>query len=211
MKVKLRSDSVEIAGYVHAVARNSRMIPDDHGYPIRERIQPGVFGRALQEKRDAGFNIPILLNHDSTRVIAEDRVNATLEEDSIGLHAVATITDPEVVEKARARKLSGWSFGFYLRDFREEYTDSGRVRIVTDMDLREVTLADDTRTPVYAGTSVHARADEQPEVIQLRTVDNDVIFTDVTEDAPDPEPEPEQRAEIDYSDCYDRINKLRDR
>lgn len=211
MKVKLRSDSVEIEGYVNAVDRNSRMITDDNGYPIRERIQPGVFGRALQEKREAGFNIPVLLNHDSTRVIAEDGVTATLEEDSIGLHAVATITDSEVVEKARARKLSGWSFGFYLRDFREEYTDSGRVRIVTDMDLREVTLADDTRTPVYAGTSVHARADEQPEVIQLRTVDNDVIFTDVTEDAPDPEPEPEQRAEIDYSDYYNRINKLRDR
>ena len=209
MKVKLRSDSVEIEGYVNAVDRNSRMITDDDGYPIRERIQPGVFGKALQEKRDAGYNIPILLNHDSTRVIAEDRVNATLEEDSIGLHAVATITDPEVVAKARDRKLSGWSFGFIRRDFREEYTDSGRVRIVTDMDLREVTLADDTRIPVYAGTSVHARADEAPEVIQLRTMDNDVIITDVTDDAPDSEPE--QRAEIDYSDYYNHISKLRDR
>ena len=209
MKVKLRSDSVEIEGYVNAVDRNSRMITDDDGYPIRERIQPGVFGKALQEKRDAGYNIPVLLNHDSTRVIAQDGVTATLEEDSIGLHAVATITDPEVVAKARERKLSGWSFGFYLRDFREEYTDSGRVRIVTDMDLREVTLADDTRIPVYAGTSVHARADETPEVIQLRTMDNDVIITDVTDDAPDPEPE--QRAEIDYSDYYNRISKLRDR
>ena len=210
MKVKLRSDSVEIEGYVNAVDRNSRLITDDDGYPIRERIQPGVFGKALQEKRDSGYNIPILLNHDSMRVIAEDGITATLEEDSIGLHATATVTDPEVVEKARAHKLSGWSFGFYLRDFREEYTDTGRVRIVTGMDLREVTLADDTRTPVYAGTSVHARADAEPEVIMLRTMDNDVIFTDITEDTVD-ESEPEERAEIDYSDYYNRINKLRDR
>ena len=75
------------------------------------------------------------------------------------------------------------------------------------MDLREVTLADDTRIPVYAGTSVHARADEAPEVIQLRTMDNDVIITDVTDDVQ----EQKQRAEIDYSDYYNRISKLRDR
>lgn len=207
MKVKLRSDSVEIEGYVNAVGRNSRLITDDEGYPIREQIQPGVFGKALQDKRNAGYTIPILLNHDQNRVIAQDGITAALEEDNIGLHAVATITDPEVVEKARAHKLSGWSFGFRMLDYKDEYTDSGRVRIVTDMDLREVTLADDTRTPVYAGTSVHARADEEPEVIMLRTMDNDVIFTDVTEDVP----EPEERAEIDYSDYYNRISKLRDR
>ena len=207
MKVKLRSDSVEIEGYVNAVGRNSRLITDDEGYPIREQIQPGVFGKALQDKRNTGYNIPILLNHDRNRVIAEDGITATLEEDSIGLHAVATITDPEVVEKARAHRLSGWSFGFRMLDYKDDYSESGRVRIVTDMDLREVTLADDTRTPVYAGTSVHARADEEPEVLQLRTMDNDVVFTDITEDAP----EPEKRCEIDFSDYENRIKRLRDR
>lgn len=211
MKVKLRSDSVEIEGYVNAVDRNSRLITDEDGYPIRERIQPGVFGKALQEKRDAGYTIPILLNHDQTRVIAQDGITAELEEDSIGLHAVATITDPEVVEKARTHKLSGWSFGFRLLDYKDEYSDSGRVRIVTEMDLREVTLADDTRIPVYAGTSVHARANDEPEVLMLRTMDNDVVFTDITEDTPEPEaPEHEERC-IDYSDYDNRIKKLRDR
>lgn len=208
MRIKLRSDSVEIEGYVNAVERASRVMADEDGYPMRERIQAGVFANALREKRDAGFNIPILLNHDQTRVIAQDGITATLEEDSIGLHATATITDPEVIEKARTHRLNGWSFGFLLRDFKDEYTDSGRVRVVTDMDLREVTLADDTRLPAYAGTSVHTRANEAPETILLRTMDNDVIFTEGEED---PAEEPEERTKElpDFSEYENRIKALR--
>ncbi|MGQ7189771.1 HK97 family phage prohead protease, partial [Escherichia sp. HC-CC] len=38
--------------------------------------------------------------------------NLELYEDNIGLRAIATVTDEQVIEKARNKELRGWSFGF---------------------------------------------------------------------------------------------------
>lgn len=201
MKIRLRTDSVEIEGYVNAVGRDSRKLVDDEGFSYREQIQPGVFAKALKAKEDAKIEIPLYLDHDHSRQIGGTDTNLELEEDSIGLHAVATITDMDVVEKARAGKLCGWSFGFVTLDYDSEYTEKGHRVIITDMDLREITLVDDQATPAYAGTSVHTRTDGKEEKINTRTV-GDAIY--VEREEPEKHPDPDLNHEY-----YELIEKLR--
>ena len=157
MKIEVRNDSVFITGYVNAVERLSKPIRETLHGKIRtflERIKAGGFRSALKRNK----NVLVLLNHDSARVLAStEDGNAILEEDNIGLRAEITITDKEVVRKARQGKLSGWSFGFVAND--DELTTFGNdeIRTVTDMDLLEVSILDDTKAPAYYGTSIEAR------------------------------------------------------
>ena len=157
MRVEVRNDSVFISGYVNAVERLSKPIRETLHGKIRtflERIKAGVFRNALK-KND---NVLVLLNHDNNRVLASTKDgNAVLTEDNIGLRAEITIVDKEVVEKARDGKLSGWSFGFIAND--DEITTEGKdeIRTVTDLELLEVSILDDTKAPAYYGTSIEAR------------------------------------------------------
>ena len=157
MKYEVRGDSVLITGYVNAVERLSKPIRENRDGNIRtflERIRAGVFRTALNRND----NVLVLLNHDENRVLASTKDDtAILEEDNIGLRAEITITDKEVVEKAREGRLTGWSFGFICND--DEVTTEGKneVRTVTDMDLLEVSILDDTKSPAYSGTSIETR------------------------------------------------------
>ena len=157
MRVEIRNESVFIHGYVNAVERLSKPIRETlHGRVITflERIKAGVFRNALK-KND---NVLVLLNHDENRVLASTADgSAVLAEDNIGLRAEITITDAEVVQKAREGKLSGWSFGFVAND--DEITSEGNdeIRTVTDMELLEVSILDDTKSPAYYGTSIETR------------------------------------------------------
>lgn len=212
MKVTIRADSVEIEGYVNAVGRDSRRMVDEFGMDFVEQIQPGAFALALSKRSE-----PVLMlhNHDNSRVIGSTDDNLGLEEDSIGLHARATVTDPAIIQLARDGKLVGWSFGFHQLDSRMAYDYDAHIErsIVTELDLVEVSLIDDTMLPVYAGTSVHARAKDKDTVV-TRAMDRDIIRTLEAEK----EKEPEQRAEepkvapvqpVDYSKYHEIINKLR--
>ena len=157
MRVEIRNDSVFIHGYVNAVERLSKPIRETLHGRIRtflERIKAGVFRNALKKNDD----VLVLLNHDNNRVLASTKDgSAILTEDNIGLRAEITITDKEVVQKARDGKLSGWSFGFIAND--DEITTEGKdeIRTVTDMELLEVSILDDTKAPAYYGTSIEAR------------------------------------------------------
>lgn len=155
MRVEIRSDSVLIEGYVNAVARDSRPIKDiSDGSFFVEQIVPGAFERALKHN-----DVDILLNHDENRKLGSTQSNLDLREDSIGLRARAVITDKDVIAKARAKKLRGWSFGFYVEREHSELTASGMERrMVDDMTLVEVSLIDDRKQPCYEGTSVEVRA-----------------------------------------------------
>lgn len=181
MKVNIRSDSVEISGYVNAVGRESRVLHDDGGY-FTEIIEPGAFARALMTGKRQ-----MLLNHDKGRVIGEEGDNLELTEDAVGLYARATVTDPEVVEKARKRELRGWSFGF--RPLRQSRSESGGMerRTVQDMVLSEVSIIDQRAVPCYAATSVFTRADDGSEPVECRAMEFDAVHT-VEEKEPEPEP-----------------------
>lgn len=167
MKIEIREDSVLISGYVNAVERLSKPITENLYGKMRtflERIKAGVFRKALKRND----NVLVLLNHDKNRQLASTGDGtAKLEEDNIGLRAEITITDEEVCEKARAGLLSGWSFGFRAND--DDLTQFGddEVRTVTDLDLVEVSILDDTCSPAYYGTSIEARG-EGTEKVEVR-------------------------------------------
>lgn len=156
MQITVRSDSVELEGYVNAIERKSKPLWSRIGQFV-ERICRGAFKRALERNDD----VRIMLNH--TRDLGGQKDgNLELHEDNIGLHARATITDPEVVQKAKDGKLSGWSFGFYDREVEQKRDEDGfPLRDVIDLDLEEVSILDDTTTPAYDGTLVSVRSDEK--------------------------------------------------
>lgn len=169
MRIELRADSVVIEGYVNAVARDSRPMRDRKtGKRFVEQIIPGVFERAIRHNE-----VQLLLNHDKERNLGSTSTNLELYEDSIGLHARAEVTDPEVIDKARKKKLRGWSFGFRERDASTEtITDAMERRYVEDMDLVEVSIIDERKLPCYEGTSLEVRAEGEavlmPDPLEVR-------------------------------------------
>lgn len=198
MRIEVRSDSVLIEGYVNAVARDSRPMRDKKtGKRFVEQIVPGVFKRALKHN-----DVDLLLNHDKTRNLGSTKTNLTLYEDSIGLKARAEITDLEVIQKAREKKLRGWSFGFYERDASEEELPNGmNRRYVEDLELLEVSIIDERKLPVYEGTSIETRAEGDvlltPEPLELRA-------DYVTE-------KPITKNDVDLSKYQNRIKELEER
>lgn len=161
MKVEIREDSVIISGYVNAIERFSKPIKETLKGKVRtfiERIKAGVFKTALKRNDD----VKVLLNHNHDRVLATTKDgSAKLEEDNIGLRAEVTITDKEVIEKARNNQLVGWSFGFYANNDELGTEGETETRTVTDLDLIEVSILDDTKSPAYYGTSIEARSENE--------------------------------------------------
>lgn len=165
MKVNIRADKVEIEGYVNAIERDSKPLWSRVGQFI-ERICKGAFKKALKRNDD----VHILLNHDWTRDLGSTKQgNLELEEDNIGLRVRACITDPEVIKKARAGDLVGWSFGFSDRDVINSIRDGMPHRAVKDLDLAEVSILDRRKSPAYEGTLITARAEE--DVVHFRGED----------------------------------------
>ena len=176
MQIEVRNDSVVITGYVNAVERWSKPIRTNlRGIAQRfiERIKAGVFNTALKRND----NVKVLLNHNPNRELANTKDGtAILEEDNIGLRAEVTITDPEVVEKARNHKLVGWSFGFYSNSDEVAQEATMTTRTVTDMDLVEVSILDDTKSPAYYGTSIETRSEgEKPLEIRENIITEETV------------------------------------
>lgn len=176
MRVEIRNNSIIIDGYVNAVARDSRLIPDAKG-SFREQIVPKAFQRALEKAE----NVDILLNHDKNRKLGSTTEgNLELFEDNIGLRAIATITDAEVIEKAKRNELRGWSFGFYsVKDRWEDIEEGVQRRYVEDLELTEVSIVDNTKVPAYSATSIETRANEEV-LTETRSLDSIVKIADNT-------------------------------
>lgn len=157
MRINVREDKVEIEGYVNACERKSKPLNSRLGKFV-EKICAGAFNRALGRAQD----VRILLNHDWSRDLGGIKDgNLELEEDNIGLHARATITDPEVIKDARNGDLVGWSFGFDdidVENSRDEETGLP-FRKVKDLALAEVSLLNRRKSPAYVGTLVNVRDD----------------------------------------------------
>lgn len=156
MQLHLRDDSVEIEGYVNAVERDSKPLWSRMGRFV-ERIKAGAFRRSLEKNP----NVEIRFNHNPERVLG-NTADGSLEltEDNIGLHARAVVTDSDVIEKAKNGELVGWSFGFRDVNVVRKIIDGMLHRDVEELDLREVSILDDTKTPAYDGTLIMAREDD---------------------------------------------------
>ena len=189
MRVNIRADKVEIEGYVNAIERDSKPLWSRVGQFI-ERICKGAFKKALKRNDD----VHILLNHDWSRDLGSTKAgNLELEEDNIGLKARATITDPEVVKKARAGELVGWSFGFSDRDVENSIRDGMPYRAVRDLDLAEVSILDNRKSPAYEGTLITARSED--DVMHFRGEDF-IDEIEVREDQPEEAPPEEIKEEV---------------
>lgn len=122
MRIEIRNDSVILDGYVNAVQRFSKPIPSLRGKFV-EQIEARAFDRALGRAQ----NVDLLLNHDPKRKLGSTNDgNLQLFEDNIGLRAICTVTDPDVMEKAKNNQLRGWSFGFY--SIKDEWRDMKNCR-----------------------------------------------------------------------------------
>ena len=142
---------------MNAIERDSKPLLSRVGQFI-ERICKGAFKRALKRNDD----VHILLNHDWSRDLGSTKKgNLELVEDNIGLRAKATITDPEVIQKARNGDLVGWSFGFQDREVENSIERGMPHRAVKDLDLAEVSILDKRKTPAYDGTLIMARDDSE--------------------------------------------------
>ena len=202
MEIRIRNDSVEIDGYVNSVERKSRPLHSRMGKFV-ERICKGAFKRSLER----GEDVRLLLNHDPNKDLGGVKDgNLELTEDNIGLRARATITDPEVIQKARNGELRGWSFGFMDRDVENKRDEDGYfLRNVRDLDLKEVSLLDRTKTPAYDGTLVAVRADEEQVYIGESFTDEINVREDAVEETVEEVPtQAEPVKEINY-DKWDAL------
>lgn len=231
MKVNIRADKVEIEGYVNAIERDSKPLWSRVGQFI-ERICKGAFKKALKRNDD----VHILLNHDWSRDLGSTKQgNLELEEDNIGLRVRACITDPEVVKKARAGELVGWSFGFSDRDVINSIRDGMPHRAVKDLDLAEVSILDKRKSPAYEGTLISARSEDdtmhfrgedfidevevkedQPEVTEdaksVENASNEKEDAKVQEAPEDTEPKQQEIVDkkIDYSKYEEIIAEMKE-
>ena len=195
MRVEVRNNKILIDGYVNAVERESKVLYDTRGQFI-EKIRAGVFQRALEKAE----NVRVLLDHEPDRELADTKSGkARLVEDNIGLRATVEIDDPEVIQKAKENKLRGWSFGF-LCNKEDRTTDEAGIdkRTVRDLELLEVSIIDDRKSPAYLGTSIEVR-DDKVTLIEYRTDMSDVDVR-VIEDA----------KKIDYSEYENRLAKVKE-
>ena len=195
MRVEVRNNKILIDGYLNAVERESKVLYDTRGQFI-EKIRAGVFQRALEKAE----NVRVLLDHEPDRELADTTSGkARLVEDNIGLRATVEIDDPEVIQKAKENKLRGWSFGFLCnKEDRTTDEDGIEKRTVRDLDLLEVSIIDDRKSPAYLGTSIEVR-DDKVTLIEYRTDMSDVDVR-VIEDA----------KKIDYSEYENRLAKVKE-
>ena len=202
MHIRLQKDHVEISGYVNAVERESRPLWSRMGQFI-EKICKGAFKSAITRNDD----VHILLNHDWHRDLGSTKQgNLELTEDSIGLHARATISDEEVVQKARNGDLIGWSFGFkdVPGGIEKKVIDGMETRIVKDLDLYEVSILDRTKSPAYEGTLIMAR--DEGQEMYFRGED---FIDEVQVQTIEPPNQQATAVDIDYSQAENIINEMR--
>ena len=172
MRIEIRNDSVVISGYVTAVERESRVMNSPQGKFV-EVVRSKTFQRALE----SAINVDVLLNH-SKKLGSTTEKTLMLTEDNIGLRAIATITDAETVKKAKANELVGWSFGFQKnKDSWQDGENGVQKRFLEDINLLEVSILDNTKTPAYIGTSIESRENESI-LIENRTIEDNIELVD---------------------------------
>lgn len=159
MRIEIRADGAHISGYVNATEKKSRPVVTPHGRVVEE-IEPRAFAAALERASDVALTV----DHTDKVYASTKAGTMELHEDEIGLHANASVTDPELVEAARAGKIRGWSFGMYnVRDEIEPRTEGLPLRRIKALDLDHVTLVV-SKFPVYSATSVEVRAGGEVDV-----------------------------------------------
>lgn len=180
MKIEIREKEVIISGYVNAVCRDSRVMRLPDGTQFVEQVREGVFSKAIAANND----IKLKFNHGKVIGTTNDG-SLELREDSIGLHARAKVTDPDVIAASDAGGLTGWSFGFnVIEDEWGDWTPEGiKRRYLKDIRLNEVSILSD-RIPAYAGTSYELRGEDMDTMETRGLHETEFEKTDTREPEP---------------------------
>ena len=218
MKIHIRADSVTVEGYINAVERKSKPLNSRLGQFV-EKICAGAFKRALARADD----VRLLLNHEWDRDLGGIKSgNLELDEDNIGLHYRATITDPETIQDARNGDLVGCSFGFDDIDVENTRDDETGLpfRKVRDLKLYEVSLLNRRKSPAYVGTLVNVRDDGSTVYYSEELTDEIEVIDETAEiredaqvESKEPETEP-AKTEVSseyyarYKSQIDELKKL---
>lgn len=192
---EIREDnSVELSGYISVCERDSKRLMDKVGYFV-EQIMPNAFRRSLESNP----NIPILFNHKWDRELGRNGVNeCEIYEDNIGLRYKIRTNDAEVVELARAGKLSGTSFGFQsIKESATNIASGLRRRFIHELRLLECSIL--SVEPAYVATSVEVRAKDGEEIeIRSNTVNDELTkIREAIADLQEKEKEKELMAQLE--------------
>lgn len=183
MKIKVRDDnSITLEGYINVTNRESKVLTED-GKQFVEVIRPNTFARALKKNE----NVLMLRDHDFNNKIG-DNSTIELKEDAIGLHYVANIREENTVELAKANKLVGCSFGFTNPTYENISVENGlEKRYIKDLDLFEVSILSDSKSPAYEACSVYTRDNDSTNTnIYIRSLD---IYSPMIEQVEEPKVE----------------------
>lgn len=197
MNLQLRNNSVHLEGYINVTNRDSKELYNRDGKFI-EQIKEGVWTKALRKR-----SIPMLFNHDWSKQIGMNGDNVQLYEDAVGLRFIADIDDAEVVEKAKAGKLQGCSFGFRALKEKVEKVNGICKRIVEDLELFEVSILD--KAPAYSGCVVECRSEDAEVELELREFD--VEIEETIEQVPEEVIEKEVELEVQEQEIQDEISE----
>ena len=153
LDIECRDDgSYKIGGYVNVTERESELLYSaKRSKWFNEVVKQGAFKRSLSSGRE----IPLLLEHDYDKRLADTSNTLTLVEDQIGLRFDAEIRDKDVYDKVRSKQINNCSFGF--RPIEQEFEDVSDVRekrYLKDIELLEISLVEN---PAYAGSLVEVR------------------------------------------------------
>lgn len=153
LEVECRDDGAyKIGGYINVTERESELLySGKRGKWFNEVVKQGAFTRSLK----SGKEIPLLLEHDYEKRLADTSNTLTLIEDQIGLRFDAEIRDKEVYEKIKNRQINNCSFGFLpIEQEFEQVSQVREKRFLKDLDLLEISLVEN---PAYAGSLVEVR------------------------------------------------------
>lgn len=148
-EIREDSDGMSFTGY--AAVFNS----DSQPLPFIEQIAPGAFKRSLTARN----NIRLLLNHDTSRVLATTRSKTmTLAEDGKGLLVNARLPQTsygiDTAIALREKLIDSMSFGFSVPRGGDSWSEDGSRRTLREVRLHEVSVV---TFPAYEATSASVR------------------------------------------------------
>lgn len=163
------ADPIRIEGYA-SVFNTPTQLPG-----FRERVLPGAFTRAVDQKQD----VVCLFNHDANFVLGRTTAGTlTLRQDDKGLFYTCDLPNTQVGRDTHTSiqrgDINGCSFAFMIpdggQDWSEQRDGDGTyyiLRDISDVDLMDVSPV---TYPQYSGTNVVARCTEAIEApIELRS------------------------------------------
>lgn len=148
-ELRQAGDGMSFTGY--AAIFNSPSQP----LPFIETIAPGAFKRTLSARN----NVRMLLNHDTSRVLATEKARTLrLAEDSKGLHVEADLPDTtygrDLSISMQRGDVDSMSFGFSVPRNGDRWSDDGNQRTLVEVRLHEVSVV---TFPAYEATTASVR------------------------------------------------------